>query len=89
MGMPPMNIKASSDKIYRFIVERCIASGGHPPQIREIMAEFGISSTSAVRYRLQRMADYGLIEYHPRISRGITVVGGKWIPPEGYGADSD
>jgi len=77
-----------SDPVYRYIVEYTIASGGRTPRVRDIMAGCGLSSTSVVRYRLCGLEGEGLIRCEDRISGGITVVGGKWIPPEGYSVNA-
>ena len=59
--------------IYDFIAG-IIRSRGAPPTIREIMDEFGISSTNGVRTTLAALEKKGHIRRHPRLSRGIELV---------------
>lgn len=54
--------------IQRFYDER-----GFPPSIREIGAEFGITSTNGVRYHLEALTEAGLIEREKGTFRGIRV----------------
>lgn len=45
---------------------------GFPPTFRELGSEVGIKSTSAIKYRLDRLKERGLIEfdfYRPRTIR--------------------
>ncbi len=59
--------------IYDFIAG-IIRSRGAPPTIREIMDEFGISSTNGVRTTLAALEKKGHIRRHPRLSRGIELL---------------
>ena len=59
--------------IYDFIA-RIIHTRGAPPTIRDIMDEFGISSTNGVRTTLAALEKKGHILRHPRLSRGIELV---------------
>ena len=56
--------------IYDFIAHT-IRDRGAPPTIRDIMEEFGISSTNGVRTTLAALEKKGHIRRHPRLSRGI------------------
>ncbi len=47
----------------------------HPPSIREIGENCGISSTSVVNYYLDQLEDKGLIKRDRKISRGLQVTG--------------
>lgn len=53
---------------------------GAPPTIREIMEQFGISSTNGVRTTLAALEKKGHIRRHPRLSRGIELVDGPYLP---------
>lgn len=72
-----------TQEIYDFIVEYMISTCGLPPTLREIMTACGVGSSSDVRRHLEMLERDGLIElYKGRVSRGIKVIGGEWIPPE-------
>ncbi len=60
-------------EIYEFIEER-INRDGQPPTIREIGAEFGISSTNGVRSLLSALIRKGYIEKTAAVSRGIRLL---------------
>lgn len=49
---------------------------GRPPTIREMGRALGIRSTNGVRYLLDVLAQKGYIRRHPRLSRGIELIGG-------------
>lgn len=56
---------------------------GNSPSIREIGDACGINSTSVVRYHMDRLERFGMIEragsgHEPRM---IRVIGGCWLPP--------
>jgi SOS-response transcriptional repressor LexA len=70
---PQGNDKA--DEVYNFIIQYKEAHDGHSPFVRAIMRECDLSSTSHVRYYLDRLAQDGLIRLE---DRRIIVVGGKW-----------
>ena len=70
--------------IYDFIAA-VIRSRGAPPTIREIMDEFGISSTNGVRTTLAALEKKGHILRHPRLSRGIELV--DYLEPESLSDD--
>ena len=50
------------------------AEHGHSPSVREIAAEFGDRSTSAVRYGLGRLEQRGKISRKPGAHRSIVLV---------------
>ena len=57
------------EKIREFIDEH-----GYPPTVRELCHITGIKSTSAMAYRLRRLANMGHIKLTPNIARGIALV---------------
>ena len=46
---------------------------GWPPTVREIQAEFGMSSTSVAVYWINKSVNAGLIERDPGVARGIRI----------------
>ena len=50
-------------------VEDFYEANGYGPSFREIMDGVGISSTSVVRYHVQRLSMLGLIRWQPGIPR--------------------
>ena len=67
------SLTSRQQTIFDFIAG-IIRSRGAPPTIREIMVEFGISSTNGVRTTLAALEKKGYIRRHPRLSRGIELV---------------
>lgn len=63
------NFSDTLEKIREFIREH-----GYPPTVRELCHITGVKSTSAMAYRLQRLANMGFIKLTPNIARGITLV---------------
>ncbi len=57
-------------QFYDFIVES-IKVRGYPPTIRDMMKQFGISSTNGVRSTLFAIEKKGFIKRNPFLSRGI------------------
>ncbi len=55
-------------------IENFINQKGFPPTIREIGEAVEIASTSVVNYNLNKLADHGLIERVPDVSRGLRLV---------------
>lgn len=55
--------------VYHFIAQRI--STGIPPTVREIGAEFGISSPNGVRVHLAALERKGWIERDALVARGI------------------
>ena len=55
-------------------IRKCVEVYGLPPTRREIANEFHYSSANAAQCHLKSMAEAGLIELTPRVSRGIRLV---------------
>ena len=68
--------------IYEWIVEYKRTHDGNSPVYREIMHAFEIPTTSYMRWALVQLERRGLIRFRGRISRGVEIVGGRWVPPE-------
>ena len=60
------------EKILRFIWE-FLDSHQMPPTLREIQEHMGFGAIGTVQYHLKGLADAGLIDIKPRLSRGITL----------------
>ena len=68
-----------TEQILQFIVRFKRAKDGNSPTIREIGRACDISSTSIVRYHLEKLEHQGLIQMARNgKTRGIQVVGGRW-----------
>ncbi len=52
---------------------------GYPPTIREIGRAVGISSTSVVKYNLERLKDKGCLDRSKEVSRGLRLPGQKKV----------
>jgi repressor LexA len=52
-----------------------LEENNYPPTIREIGKAAGISSTSVVKYNLERLQDKGFIERSDEVSRGLRLTG--------------
>jgi repressor LexA len=65
-----MTLSQRQEKILEFI-RAYRTDHGFPPTIREIGRAVGISSTSVVKYNLERLEDKGKIERSGDISRGL------------------
>lgn len=74
--------------VYRAIVSFKMDHDGCAPQLRELMEMAHMSSTSVVTHHLARLARAGLIEYGGK-ARTIHVRGGRWLPPEPVGLDTE
>ena len=78
-----MNMKMKQSEIFAFIKRHKQAHDGNAPTLREIRDVCGLSSTSVVNYCLDNLEDAGLIRRPEKgASRGIEVVGGRWLPPK-------
>ena len=55
-------------------IREFIKAHGYPPTVRELCQITGVKSTSAMAYRLQRLANMGHIKLTPNIARGITLI---------------
>lgn len=75
----PKELTRRQQSIFDFIAG-IIRRRGAPPTIREIMEEFGINSTNGVRTTLAALEKKGHIRRHPRLSRGIELVDGPYLP---------
>ena len=73
----PKELTRRQQAIFDFIAG-IIRRRGAPPTIREIMIEFDINSTNGVRTTLAALEKKGHIRRHPRLSRGIELVGGPF-----------
>lgn len=62
------------DNILKFI-RRYVAEHGYPPTIREIGRAVGISSTSVVKYNLDRLQTLGHLRRKGEVSRGLRLAG--------------
>lgn len=60
-------------KILDFI-RRFVADRGYPPSVRDIQEGVGISSTSVVKYNLNKLEKEGYIMQDKKVSRGIRLV---------------
>lgn len=70
--------KHDYEMVYQFVVRCKQAHDGNSPTLREIQAECGIGSTSAVSYILRILE----VEGRLRIVDGrIEVAGGRWSLP--------
>jgi repressor LexA len=63
------------EQILSFIVAFMQANHGHAPTYREIQSGLKISSTSVVKYHIDKLEEAGLIQVSRNKSRLITVVG--------------
>lgn len=57
------------DFIRRFVAER-----GYPPSVRDIQEGVGVSSTSVVKYNLNKLEKEGYLTQDKKVSRGIRLV---------------
>lgn len=68
--------------IYDFIISYKRDHDGCAPSYREIGAILDVESPSLVAFYLKQLAELGMIEVEELTKREISIVGGKWIPPE-------
>lgn len=80
-----MNLSERQKNILRFIAA-FIAENNFPPTIREIGQACNISSTSVVKYNLNKLERYGLIVRHKEVSRGLSL---NWPRLEETGVADD
>lgn len=75
--VPPIpGLTVRQEQILNY-VRRYINANGYPPSFRDIMAETGLQSPSAVRYQLDELAAKGWLELPPaRTARGLRLVRG-------------
>ncbi len=62
-------------------IEQTLVREGFPPTIAEIAEAFGVRSSNSIRGHLQALAQKGVIELVPSVSRGIRLL----RPPAGAG----
>lgn len=55
-------------------IRRYIGENGYSPSVRELGAALGIKSPSAMKYRLDRLRDKGLVTFDKYKPRTIRVV---------------
>ena len=65
-----MNLSERQERILAFI-RQYGDEHGFPPTIREIGKAVGITSTSVVKYNLERLEEKGKLERSDEISRGL------------------
>ncbi len=75
-----MTLSDRQQRIVAFIREY-LEAHNYPPTIREIGQAVGISSTSVVKYNLERLEEKGLIERSDDISRGLRLKHGPSLVP--------
>jgi repressor LexA len=75
-----MTLSDRQRRIMLFIREY-LEAHNYPPTIREIGQAVGISSTSVVKYNLERLVEKGLIERSGEVSRGLRLKDGPSLVP--------
>ena len=68
-----MTLSERQVRILEFI-ETYLGEHDYPPTIREIGKAVGISSTSVVKYNLERLQDKGKIKRSGEVSRGLRLL---------------
>ena len=71
-----------SDRQVRILefIESYLEEHNYPPTIREIGKAVGISSTSVVKYNLERLQDKGKIKRSEEVSRGLRLIDSQRAP---------
>src|SRR3954469_21547691 len=64
--------KSTQEKILGYIQSH-LQDRQIPPTLRDIQDHFGFSAIGTVQYHLKNLAQAGLLEIRPRLSRGITL----------------
>jgi repressor LexA len=75
-----MTLSERQVRILEFI-ETYLAEHDYPPTIREIGKAVGISSTSVVKYNLERLQDKGKIKRSGEVSRGLRLMDNPRFAP--------
>ncbi len=75
-----MTLSERQVRILEFI-EAYLAEHDYPPTIREIGKAVGISSTSVVKYNLERLQDKGKIKRSGEVSRGLRLMDSPRFAP--------
>ena len=72
-------MKQLSDKQTRMLafIEEFIDEHGYPPTVRDIQYGCGLSSTSVVKYNLDRLSEGGYLTRDSEVSRGLAMPGGR------------
>jgi repressor LexA len=68
-----MDLSLRQERMLSFI-RQYLGEFDYPPTIREIGKAVGISSTSVVKYNLERLQEKGYIGRHKEVSRGLRLV---------------
>ena len=83
-----MSLSPRQERMLDFI-RRYHAEHDYPPTIREIGKAAGISSTSVVKYNLERLQEKGFINRNKEVSRGLRLLDpanaalpGRWQEPD-------
>lgn len=63
------------DRVYAYICAFSRSHGGNAPTLRQICAGTGISSTSVVRFHLDKLVKAGRIHY---VEQHLCVTGAVW-----------
>jgi len=72
------------DRVYKFLVEYKLAHDGIAPSVRTIQDALGVGSSSTVYEALKDLEVRGQVVLERRGAwRGIRVVGGHWVAPDG------
>ena len=71
--MEPMKPLTDKQKDILIFIEEFINDYGYPPTIRDIQNNCEISSTSVVKYNLDRLQEKGLMTRASEVSRGINL----------------
>lgn len=80
MGRKERPYNPRVDAVMNFIVAYK-TQHGISPSVREIMEGCNLPSTSITNYYIDKLIKMGKITHTPGTSRGIEVVGGKWVAP--------
>jgi repressor LexA len=75
-----MTLSERQVRILEFI-ETYLVEHDYPPTIREIGKAVGISSTSVVKYNLERLQDKGKIKRSGEVSRGLRLIDSSRFAP--------
>ncbi len=78
MSSHKTELTGRAKEVFDFIVLHKTENDGQSPTMREIMQNTDITSTSVVRYYLDKLKDFGYISRNQGEARGIWVVGGAW-----------
>lgn len=76
-----MELTARQREVLEFI-RAFTRDNGYPPTLREIGVHFGWDGPNAAREHLRRLKTKGAIDWLPRHSRSIRILGGPKPPPD-------